>query len=225
VPKQLTFDLPAKAALGRSDFFVAPSNAAAVTLLESWSDWPGGKLVLCGATGAGKTHLAHVWAALSGAKVVAAAAVDGPLDGPVAVDGLEAITGDRRAEEALFHLHNHVLGQDQPLLVTSALEPARLDFALPDLKSRMLGTTLVRIEPPDDQLMAAVMAKLFADRQLVISPSVVTYAVPRLKRTLAAVHALVEALDLRALERGKPVTRALVAELLDSSGASPDDMS
>jgi chromosomal replication initiation ATPase DnaA len=225
MPDQLTFDLPAKAALGRSDFFVAPSNEAAVTMLESWTNWPDRKLILCGAEGSGKSHLAQVWATLSGARVLDAEAFEGLTDGNVALDGLERVVGDGAREEALFHLHNHVQSSGFHLLVTSALEPARLDFTLPDLKSRMLGSTLVRIEAPDDQLIAAVMAKLFADRQLAVGPSAISYAVPRLQRTLAAVHALVDQLDALSLERGRPITRQLVAELLDTPPARPEDMS
>ncbi len=65
--RQLAFDLPAREALGRGDFFVSPSNALALAALDGWRDWPGGRMLLVGPEGSGKTHLAHVWAADSGA--------------------------------------------------------------------------------------------------------------------------------------------------------------
>ncbi|MCP4205434.1 MAG: chromosomal replication initiator DnaA, partial [Shimia sp.] len=71
--EQLNFDLPVRAALGRDDFFVSPANAMALGLVDLWPNWAGGKLVLSGPAGAGKTHLTQVWAALSNAQVVSAA--------------------------------------------------------------------------------------------------------------------------------------------------------
>ena len=70
--QQLTFDMPSQPALGRGDFFVSPANAAAVEAIQSWHDWPQGKLILVGPKGAGKTHLAHVWAAMCDAQIVTA---------------------------------------------------------------------------------------------------------------------------------------------------------
>jgi hypothetical protein len=64
--EQLVFDLPVRPAMGRDDFFVTGSNAAALAQVDGWRDWPFGKLVLVGPEGAGKTHLAHVWAAGAG---------------------------------------------------------------------------------------------------------------------------------------------------------------
>lgn len=68
--EQLGLDLPSVAALGREDFLVAPSNALAMAMIDAWPNWQGGKLVLSGPEGAGKTHLAHVWAQRSGAKLI-----------------------------------------------------------------------------------------------------------------------------------------------------------
>ena len=70
--EQLNFDLPVRAALGRDDFFVSPANAMAMGLVDLWPNWSAGKLVLSGPKGAGKTHLVHVWAAMSGAHIVSA---------------------------------------------------------------------------------------------------------------------------------------------------------
>ena len=71
--EQLLLDLPVRTALGRDDFFVSAANAAAVVGIEAWEGWPHGKTVLVGAEASGKTHLAHVWAAMTGAMVVDAA--------------------------------------------------------------------------------------------------------------------------------------------------------
>ena len=52
--QQLSFDLPAVPAMGRDDFFVSASNAAAVAMIETWQSWPARKLMLRGPSGAGR---------------------------------------------------------------------------------------------------------------------------------------------------------------------------
>ncbi len=218
--RQLTFDLPAVTAQGRSDFFVSPSNAAALAAIESWQDWPNRKLVLTGADGAGKTHLVHVWAALGGARVIAATNLAGAdiqalAGAAVAIEDADAIAGDTKAEQALFHLHNLVLAEGGSLLLTARNDPARWGLALPDLASRMQATLLTRIDPPDDALLAAVLVKLFSDRQIAVPPSLIGYLLPRIDRSLAAAAELVETLDKAALAEGRAVTRALAGRVLD----------
>lgn len=222
MPQQLSFDLPARPALGREDFFVSPANADAVAMIEQWQGWPARKLVLVGPPGAGKTHLAHVWAALSGAEIIPArdvAAADIPrlASAPVAVEDCDTIAGDAPTEDALFHLHNLALAEGQAMLFTASAPPNRWPLALPDLASRMQGTPAVRIAPPDDQLLAAVMMKLFSDRQLVPRPSTIPYLVRRIDRSFGAARDIVDRLDRAALATRRPVTQALARELLDKT--------
>ena len=215
---QMAFDLGAPVRLRREDFFVASSNAQALQAVEAWRDWPGGKLVLVGPSGAGKTHLAHVWATAAEAVVVAGgalAAVDVPSLGPrVVVEDAHAVAGNPGAEAALFHLHNLILPEGR-LLITASAAPRDWGLGLPDLVSRMQAASLARLEPADDGLLSAVLVKLFADRQITVPPNLIAYLVPRIERSLLAAAGVVAALDAAALAQGRPVTRALAAELLD----------
>lgn len=218
--RQLSFELPVRQALGRDDFFVSPANAEAVAMIEGWQGWPARKLALIGPPGAGKTHLAHVWAALSGARIVAArdlAGADIPAlaAGHVAVEDAARIAGDGPAEEALFHLHNLALAEGHCLLMTARSAPRQWPLALPDLASRMQGTPAVTLGEPDDSLLAAVLTKLLADRQLSPSPNTVPYLVRRMDRSFAAARDLVERLDATSLASGRPISRALAAQVLD----------
>jgi chromosomal replication initiation ATPase DnaA len=217
--RQLSLDLPVRPALGREDFFVSEANAAALAAIEGWQGWPGHKLVLTGPESAGKTHLAHVWAALAGARIAPAdtlADADIPTlaAGPVAIEDADHIAGDRAAEAALFHLHNLVLAEGGALLVTARDAPGRWGLVLPDLESRLQAASLARLAPPDDALLFALMAKLFADRQLSPGPAVLTYVARRIDRSFAAAAEAVARLDRAALERKRPLTRALAAEVL-----------
>ena len=219
--QQLGLDLPSRPALGRDDFFVAPSNAIAVAMIEGWQAWAGRKMVLTGPPGSGKTHLAHVWANLSGAGIIDArdiATGDIPAlaQGPLAVENVPDIAGDNAAETHLFHLHNLVLAEGHSLLLTGTPAVPQWGLHLPDLTSRMRAATAAALEAPDDSLLTAVMAKLLADRQLTPKPDVIPYLLLRMDRSFAAAGDLVAALDAASLAQQKPVTRALAAQVLDN---------
>lgn len=217
---QLAFDLPALVALKRSDFFVSPVNALALAALDGWRDWPQGKMVLVGPAGAGKTHLAHIWAGETGAALLPATAVAGAdlpalgARGALVVEDADRLAG-RAAEEALFHLHNLLAAGGGALLLTATTPPRDWGLGLPDLASRMQATSVARLDGPDDALLSAVLIKLFADRQITVPPSLISYLVQRMDRSFAAARALVAGLDAHALAKGRPVTRQLAAELLD----------
>ncbi|MFN3575654.1 MAG: chromosomal replication initiator DnaA [Tabrizicola sp.] len=214
--RQLAFDLPAAEAMTRDAFFVAPSNALALQIVEHWQDWPGRKLLILGPEGSGKTHLAHVWAALAGAEILAAEALaDTDLAGlsgrPVVVEDVDRVGA---AETRLFHLHN-LATSGAALLMTARTPPRDWGLGLPDLISRMQATQIARLEAPDDALLSAVLVKLFADRQVAVPANLISYLVSRMPRSIGAARALVAALDARALAEGRPITRALAAGFLD----------
>lgn len=219
--RQLTFDLPAEARLTRADFHVTPANALALAAVDGWPDWPQNKMLLVGPEGAGKSHLAQIWADKAKAVVLPAkliAEVDIPAVAQtraVAVEDVEMLAGNALAEAALFHLHN-LLATTGSLLLTAKSPPRDWGLTLPDLASRMQATALTRLASPDDALLSAVLAKLFADRQLAISDNLIPYLVVRMDRSISAARTLVDALDARALSQHRAVTRALAGEILDS---------
>lgn len=224
--EQLTFSLPSKEALGREDYFVSGANALAVAAIEDWVNWPLGKMVLVGAEGAGKTHLAMVWAKEVGAEVTDATALLNPEDvsqGPLVIEDIDMIVGDRAAETALFHVHNLMAERHQPLLMTSTMAPARSGYSLPDLQSRMSGTSVAMLESLDDALLMALVMKMFSDRQIALKPDVLAYALPRLPRNYEAVRQFVERTDTRALSEGRPLGKGLVRDVLAGLETDPPE--
>lgn len=218
MPHQLSFDLPAKIALGRDDYFVSPANALAVALIEA-PDWPGGKMVLYGPAGAGKTHLTHVWAAQSGARIITACdltedRVPELAQGPIAVEDLPQIAKDTTKQTALFHLHNLVLANGHTLLMTGQGAPHLWAMSLPDLQSRIEGAQQVALDHPDDALLSAVLAKLFDDRQIMPRPDVIAYLVRHMDRSLDTAAQIVERLDRVSLDENRSLSRALATRLL-----------
>lgn len=213
--RQLAFDLPNAEAMTREHFFVAPSNALALAAVEGWHGWPGRKQLIVGPEGAGKTHLAHIWAALTGAVILSApdlAVADlASLSGrAVVVEDADRIAG---AETQLFHLHNLATATGA-LLLTARTPPRDWGLTLADLKSRMQATPIARLDGPDDALLSAVLVKLFADRQVAVPANLIPYLVSRMPRSIGAARALVAALDAHALAAGRPITRALAGEVL-----------
>ncbi|ETA51648.1 DnaA ATPase domain-containing protein [Ponticoccus alexandrii] len=222
-PEQLPLPLPALEALGREDFFVSPANALAVAQVEAWRDWPSRKMVVYGPEGSGKTHLAHVWASLSGARIVEATAlsedsVPGLAEAPACVENVDAIAGNAACERALFHLHNLCLAQGHALLMTAAREPAGWRLGLPDLQSRVQGAQAARLSEPDDLLLTMLLAKLLADHQTQVRPDVIPYLVSHMPRSYSAARALAEALSADSLATKKPVSRRMAAEALERLG-------
>ena len=215
--RQGALDLPVTTRFGRADFLVSDSNRAAFDMVERWPDWPTRALVLYGPSGSGKTHLAHLWCELSGARVIAAdaAAVGHPADLPAAIAIDDA---ERTPERALLHLYNLCLERGGSLLLTMPAPPAALPIALPDLASRLRALAVAGIAPPDDALLAAVLVKHFADRQLRVAPGVFAYLVRRIERSFAAAAAVAARLDKLGLETGRPVTVKLARAVLAGDG-------
>lgn len=219
--RQLPLDLPVRAARGRTAFLVAGPNARAVAEIDRWRDWPGGKLALAGPAGAGKSHLAAIWAAETGARRLAGDALPeaaGLAGASVLVDEADAVPGCATSEARLLHLHNHVLGGGGRLLLVGRTPPARWAVALPDLASRLRATHVATIAAPDDVLLTAVMGKLFEDRGVAVAPDVVSYCVARMERSFAEAERVVAALDARALAAGRRIGKRLAAEVLAEAG-------
>ncbi len=218
--QQLIFDLPPKTAFGREDFFVSPSNDRAVKVIENWPDWPLGKLVLYGPKGSGKSHLAHIWAESSGAVVLGAnqlayERLETLAEQPIAIEDVHRIAGNDDAEAALFHLHNLMHQAGHPLLMTGVAAVASWDIHLPDLTSRLLGSEIAMLTAPDDALLSVLLIKLFSDRQIVVTPALVSYIVARMDRSFAFAGELVRALDRASLAGQKPITKRLAKRVLD----------
>ena len=223
-PRQLALALAHSESFAREDFLTGPSNAAAFNLIERWPDWSDRVLLLVGPEGAGKSHLAAIWAQLSGARLVAARALENvSLPGMLATGALvvEDLSAGRYDERALFHLLNLVREEAAWLLITARLPPAAAPIALNDLASRVRSLPVVNLAAPDDALLRAVIVKLFADRQLAVEESLVAYLVTRIERSFAAARMAVERLDREALRLKRPVTRALAGELFREPQAAP----
>jgi chromosomal replication initiation ATPase DnaA len=216
-PRQLAFALPHAESLTRDNFLEGPANASGLALVDSWPEWPNRVMLMVGPEGSGKSHLAAIWADEAGARstmarALTAATVPGALaTGALVVEDLKTADFDERA---LFHLMNLAREDGAFVLITARAPPSAFQVELRDLRSRLRAVPSVSLHPPDDRLFRALIVKLCADRQLSVDEAVVSYLATRIERSYAAARQAVELLDSEALRLGRPVTRALAAELL-----------
>lgn len=195
------------------NFFVSGCNEEAYEAVLNQKNWQSHVLYLYGEQGSGKSHLAHIWKQKTKAVIMPVHDIfPSSVVGNCVVEDIEFCTDER----GLLHLFNHCRDIGMKLLLTSGCAPSNLPFALPDLTSRLRGCQVATIYPPDDSLIAGVMRKQFADRQLLVDDEIISYLAARIERTLAKVKTLVEILDKNALSEQKKITIPFVKKLLDS---------
>lgn len=216
---QFTLSWPATATYNAEDFILSDVNREAWKYIQQWPDWQQGRLLVHGPAGCGKTHLASVWAQKVNAVIVppselSATTLEKYLGtrGAYLIDGLEYVED----MHSMFHLVNHIAASHSTLLVTSSQSLKDSPLALPDLQSRLLVSTQVAISAPDDVLLAGVIGKLFADRQLKVSPDIIQYMVTRMERSFAEANRLVGAIDAAALADRRNITLPLVRGIFEN---------
>jgi chromosomal replication initiation ATPase DnaA len=211
--RQLPLDLGHRPAQGREDFLVAPSNAEAVAWIDAWPGWPGPLVVVHGPAGSGKSHLGAVWRERAAAVEVRAG--DDALARLGAARACLVDDADAFGDDvAFFHLLNRLAERKGHALVLAATPPGRWEGRLADLTSRLRAAPTVAIQPPDDALIAAVLVKLFADRQLRVGAEVIHYLVTHMERSFGAAREFVAEADRLSLAANRAVTVPLAREIL-----------
>jgi chromosomal replication initiation ATPase DnaA len=215
-PRQLVLALDHSVSFAAEDFLRGPSNAAALTLIKRWPDWSDRVIAMIGPEGSGKSHLASIWAEVTGARILSAKLLPSTelpaafVTGALVLEDLEFAGLDERT---LFHFLNLAREQRAFVLITSRSPLSTVPVAIRDLASRMRVLPSVTLTAPDDALLRALMVKLAADRQIVLDEALVNYLANRIERSFAAARAAIHRLDEEAMRQHRPVTRALAAEL------------
>ena len=217
--RQLPLDLHFLTAQGREDFILGNCNRLAAAWIDRWPDWPGPYPVLniVGPPASGKSHLAAVWQSASRASIAERANIADTSDkqaGHFILDHPQPV--DAEAEQALFHQFNALSGAGSSMLILSHIPVAQMGWSLPDLASRMRSVNMVRLDPPDDVLLRALMEKYFSDRQLAVMPAVLDYMVTRIERSFAAVQTIAAAMDRESLAQRRSLTMKLAREIMEN---------
>jgi chromosomal replication initiation ATPase DnaA len=218
VSEQFAFNLPARIDYSADSFVDGCANRDARLALERWRNWPRRVLALTGPASSGKSHLGSIWAKQSSAIIVRSADLSERLSQIATGAAVLVEDIDRNMpEQALFHAINRAAeGDIQALLLTARKPPVLWGSTLPDLTSRLRALPRAEMSEPDDELLTRVLEKQFCDRGTPIKPGVIEYLLPRMDRSIAAAHHLVERLDKRALAKKSAVTRTVARDVLEA---------
>ncbi|MBN8552643.1 MAG: chromosomal replication initiator DnaA [Caulobacterales bacterium] len=210
---QMRFPLLREPAGTVAMFMRGPSNLLAAETLDRWPQQADTLLTLVGPEGAGKSHLAADWAERVGAVAFAGAEV-----GQADLSDLEGRAvllddADQADDDTLFHLMNLARSPGGALLMVSREPPTRRETTLADLRSRLDAIRVLRIEAPDDAVLAAALRRFFDERAITPGDELIDYLVLRMERSIPAARTVVARLDAEA--SGRKLNRALARTLLD----------
>lgn len=220
-PRQMALPFVEPEHFAAEDFVEAPSNAAARAALAVPADWVNGRLVLWGEAGSGKSHLAHLWAAETGATVLHASRLRMPISphgAPVLIEDID-IAADPLS---LFATIERARSQNKNLLMTCRTPPARLTIEPADLASRLRASLTIRIEPAEPALLETLLLRLAAARQLVLPPALRQFLLTHLPRRAAVLREAVARVDRYALALGSAPSRRIAELLLAELGDPPE---
>jgi len=190
------------------------ANAEAVTALADTSEWANNILAVIGPKGSGKTHLGHIWA-----ERYKAIALDGSK-GFVPRQNYRGralwIDDASLADEyTLFTLINlTITGELKALLFSDQNMPSDWNVQLPDLHSRLKNVQVARIQEPDEDLLSAIITKLFMDRGLKVSDNLIDYLLVHADRSVDSLRSLIHGLDKQAAAEKVNVTRIFAAKYM-----------
>lgn len=214
---QQVLNLPSKTTYDHADFYVSSSNVLAYRWIESWPTWPNHCLILFGPLGCGKTHLAHIWKQKTGALII-------PFQ-DLAFKNLDDLCQKHKNiivedipeifdENILFHLYNSAQQAAGTLLLTANASPSNWNISLPDLKSRLKAAMCAEIKPADDELLKAMMRKIFSDEQIKVQDQIINYLLNHQERSFNALFNTIKTLNTHALATKRKITLPLVKEVL-----------
>lgn len=210
---QLPLDLALAPDYSANSFVQGHCNTEAYMAL-SGGQWANRALAVTGPEGSGKTHLGHVWAARTQAVVL-----DGQESFSPKTDwkgrALWIDNASKADEFTLFTLINLAITSDlKALLLTDRTPPSDWAVQIPDLHSRLRNVQIAKLSEPDDEVLTNILEKLFMDRGLKVSESLIRYLLVNTDRSVNALKALVADLDYRAAQEKVNVTRAFAAKHL-----------
>jgi hypothetical protein len=191
---QIALPLDWPAGDSEQDYLVSAANEPLVRHFEHWALWPVMATILTGPRKSGRSLLGRIFAEKAGGELI---------------DNAE--TAD---EETVFHAWNRAQANRRPLILIVNAPPPAWNDTLPDLRSRLAATPVVRIEEPDDLLVGQLIEKLCHARGLAAPLELVRYLVPRIERSYFGVHRAIDALDELAYAQRQRLTIPLARKAL-----------
>ena len=212
-PAQIPLGLPLRPPqFDRASFIDSDSNRTALQTVDSWRETNEPALVICGPASAGKTHLAHIVAEGMDADFISAGDVrrSAPNASLTVIDDLPGALAPLDLLKAVADAGD----AGRRIVLVGVGDPAAWARDLKDLRTRLEAMPRAILAEPDEELLQALLGKLFRDRQVDVNPSVIKYAAPRLQRTFEAVGAFVALADEMAMETNGRISLAIAQKIV-----------
>ena len=197
----------------KNNFLINKSNKLAVTLIDELKDIEQFKkkysypiLYVYGPEGSGKTHLGYIFKEIMNAKFITEVRKSHLFSvqkgNSYILDNIEPKS--KIDEEMLMHFFNESYSGFGSILILSKIPPGKIEYALPDLNSRIKSFLSVKISLPDDQVLYSILVKELDQRKLNLSDNLCFYIIKRITRDYKSIVKLVKELDRFSLEsKGK----------------------
>lgn len=198
MPNQIALPFEWPVADRDEDFLISEANRKVYDHFRNWSVWPVMATLLTGPRKSGRSLLGRIFVRRSGGRLF---------------DNAE-----QHDEEALFHAWNEAQEKRRPVLIIADEPPPVWQVQLPDLRSRLNATPVIRIDPPDDALLGALIVKLLHDRGIAPPPDLAEYLVPRIERSYVAILQIVDTLDRAMLSQSRRLTVPMARGALMDAG-------
>jgi len=213
---QLILKFPEHRAYKKEDFYVSPSNQEAYDFINSWPKWIKRIVNICGPAGSGKSHLASILKTKTKCLEVFPNELNENIFSEFKTKEALIIENfdDKISEELLFSIWNVVLQDNKYFLINSTKPISSYKFKIPDLISRIRSSLIIGIKLPSDDLISAIIAKNFSDKQIMVEEKHIDYIIKRIDRSYEKISQFILTLDKYSLKKGSPFGLKLIKEVL-----------
>ncbi len=132
----------------------------------------------------------------------------------VALDDLEAVTGNADWERALFTFYNGLAEHRGRLAFAATGAPLALGFRLPDLASRLAASEIHRLQPLSETEQAEALRRRAGHRGLELPEETLSFLTRRAPRDFATLCRMLDDLDTESLAAQRRLTIPFVREWL-----------
>ena len=213
---QLILKFPEHRAYKKEDFYVSPSNQEAYDFINNWPKWIKRIVNIFGPSGSGKSHLSSILKTKTKCLEILANELNENIIFEFKTKEVLIIENfnEKIPEELLFSLWNIALQDNKYFLINSIKPISSYKFKLPDLTSRIKSSLNIGIKLPSDDLISAIIAKNFSDKQITVEGKHIDYIIKRIDRSYEKISQFILTLDRYSLKKGSPFGLKLIKEVL-----------
>ena len=213
---QLILKFPEHRAYKKEDFYVSPSNQEAYDFINNWPKWIKRIVNIFGPSGSGKSHLSSILKTKTKCLEISANELNEDIIFEFKTKEVLIIENfsEKIPEELLFSLWNIALQDNKYFLINSIKPISSYKFKLPDLTSRVKSSLNIGIKLPSDDLISAIIAKNFSDKQIMVEEKHIDYIIKRIDRSYEKISQFILTLDRYSLKKGSPFGLKLIKEVL-----------